>query len=183
MVLLLRRLPHIAYRIDKIQTELYDGASAATLTLTGTAPTVSYRLKISLSGVDTTGDVTINGTETLNFSGTNPQLTKTTLDANTLPAVTTTNLSCSILIQCIDKTGSPIYTEVETPIKIRYEIETRMVNVNNVYLPQRVSYAVTKDTVAKEGSVIRYNNNDFIVKNDEELPLLNGRELYRILYF
>src|SRR5574344_1282829 len=112
-----------AYIVASSIQELYDAASAATLTLTGIAPTVAYRLRITLSGADCAGTVTMDGTETLKFTAATTKITTTNLTANALPTVTTANLSCNILIECLTTGGAPIYAETTTLIKVRHEPE------------------------------------------------------------
>ena len=71
-------LNQTGYRVLRSVKKLYDDDSASTLTLTGAAPAVNYRLRLTLSGDDCSGAVTINGTETLTFTVAGTTTTTTT---------------------------------------------------------------------------------------------------------
>lgn len=172
-----------AYIVTSSIAELYDAASAATLTLTGTAPTVPYRLRITLSGADCTGTVTINGSETLTFVAAGKKVTTTTLTANSLPTITTANLNCNILIECLDVGGSPIYAETTTLIKVRHEPESATVRDPMGNFTTYNGYVMVRNSTITLGDKIRINTTDYQVKRIEPQKWLDGTETHRIVYF
>ena len=172
-----------AYIVASSIQELYDAASAATLTLTGIAPTVAYRLRITLSGADCAGTVTIDGTETLTFTAATPKITTTNLTANALPTVTTANLSCNILIECLTTGGAPIYAETTTLIKVRHEPELVTIREPSGNFTTYNGYVMVRNSTITLGDKIRINSTDYHAKRIEPQSWLDGTETYRIVYF
>lgn len=172
-----------AYIVASSIQELYDAASAATLTLTGIAPTVAYRLRITLSGADCTGTVTIDGTETLKFTAATTKITTTNLTANALPTVTTANLSCNILIECLTTGGAPIYAETTTLIKVRHEPELVTIREPSGNFTTYNGYVMVRNSTITLGDKIRINSTDYHAKRIEPQSWLDGTETYRIVYF
>lgn len=175
--------PTSAYIVASSITELYDDDSAATLTLTDTAPTVNYRLRITLSGTDCAGTVTIDGTETLTFTAAGKKVTTTTLTANSLPTVTTSGLNCNILIECLDVGGSPIYSETTTAIKVRHEPELVTIREPSGNFTTYNGYVMVRNSTITLGDKIRINSTDYHAKRIEPQSWLDGTEVYRIVYF
>jgi hypothetical protein len=172
-----------AYIVASSIQELYDAASAATLTLTGIAPTVAYRLRITLSGADCAGTVTMDGTETLKFTAATTKITTTNLTANALPTVTTANLSCNILIECLTTGGAPIYAETTTLIKVRHEPELVTIREPSGNFTTYNGYVMVRNSTITLGDKIRINSTDYHAKRIEPQSWLDGTETYRIVYF
>jgi len=95
-----------AYRVVKGKHKLYDDTTAATLNLTGSLPSVPFRVAVTLSSVtghtDVAGTVTV-GSETLTFTTATRKTTTTLLSA--LPTITTSGLNCNILVEAITSAG------------------------------------------------------------------------------
>ena len=108
---------------------LYNDLSAATLVLTNTAPTVTFRCKITLSvsGAhnDVTGSVTVNA-EVMTFTSATTKITTTNLTA--LPTITCQNLNCNVKIWCIDTGNADIYQTSYADFVCRWE------DVNKVFM-------------------------------------------------
>lgn len=172
-----------AYIVASSIQELYDAASAATLTLTGIAPTVAYRLRITLSGADCAGTVTMDGTETLKFTAATTKITTTNLTANALPTVTTANLSCNILIECLTTGGAPIYAETTALIKVRHEPELVTIREPSGNFTTYNGYVMVRNSTITLGDKIRINSTDYHAKRIEPQSWLDGTETYRIVYF
>lgn len=178
--------PHSASWVVKSNKILYSGLSSATLTITATAPTVNYRLKITPSSVtghtDLSGTMVV-GTETITLSGTTPKTTTYTNTAGTRPAITCSNIDCSLLIECLDTLGHAIQEETLTAIQIRYEPTTKPYMGPGGTWTQSASYAMVVNSSIGIGSVIRYLSKDYTVAQTEAFSWIDGSEVYRILYF
>lgn len=181
--MLLLNFPTTAYIVSSAVHELYDDDSAATLTLTGTAPTVNYRLRITLSGTDCAGTVTIDGTETLTFSAAGTKQTTTTLTANSLPTVTTANLNCNILIECLNVGGAEIMAETTTAIKVRHESDLVTVRNPEGNWTTYNGYVMVRNSTIDLSDKIRINSTDYTPKRIEPQYWLDGTETHRIVYF
>lgn len=176
--------PHTAYLVTKASHELYAGVTSATLTLTGSLPSVSFRVAVTLSSVtghpDCTGSVSV-GSETLTFTSAGKKTTTTALSA--LPTITTSGLDCDILIEAITTGGAPVFVETLTTLKIRFEPTTKaFVNAVGIWT-QSSAYCMVVNSTIQIGDVIRYNSADYPVRQIEALNWLDGTEIYRILYF
>lgn len=123
------RFLHLAKRCTESNHKLYDATSAATLTLTGTLPTVAFRCRVTLSSAvghtDCVGSVTVGSETATAFLAAGSKLTTTNLTA--LPVITTTNLDCHILIEAIDSGGQPIRGTVETDLPCKIEIKSKSI--------------------------------------------------------
>lgn len=172
-----------AYIVASSIQVLYDDTSSATLTLTGSAPTVAYRLRITLSGADCVGTVTINGSEVLTFTAAGIKVTTTNLPANTLPTVTTSNLRCNILIECLTTGGAPIYAETTTLIKVRHEPEFVTIREPTGTFTTYNGYVMVCNSTITLGDKIRINSTDYHAKRIEPQTWLDGTETHRIVYF
>jgi phage gp37-like protein len=83
----------------------------------------------------------------------------------------------------IDTGGADVMTETLTALKIRFE-PTSKTYMNTIGAwTQSQAYAMVINSTIKINDVIRYNSTDYPVKQIEAFNLLNGNELYRILYF
>ena len=175
-------LNQTGYRVLRSIKELYDDDSAATLTLTGTAPTVNYRLRITLSGDDCDGTITINATETLRFYAAGTKVTTTHLTADVLPTVTTVNLSCNILIECIDTGGSPIYEETALEIDCRFQ-DTQKAFIDPTGKWTNSSAIVyTNEDSCNIGTTFSYDGYDYNIAQVSIMTDLDGAEEGRKLY-
>ena len=188
---------HAAYVVTKTNWQLYSGLTAATLTLTGAAPTVSFRCAITLSTTtghsDCSGTVIVNA-EVITFVGATKKTS--TLSLSGLPTITTANLDCNILVECIDASGASIQNTVNTPIKIRWEDYTKAIqDAQGNWGMATGSKAYTKDMTIGDLAVIQFDKlNDtnpagataklYKVNSTQEIGMtLGGRTLYRVLYF
>ena len=172
--------PHTAYYVTTAQHVLFSGASASTLTLTGTKPTVNFRCQVTLSGTDCVGSVVV-GAETLSFTQASKKVTTTLLTA--LPTVTTNSLNCNVEILAIDSAGAPVLDETLKAIKIRFEPTSKAyINAAGQWI-QSSAYCLVVDPTIALDSVIRYNSLDYIVTQIESMIWLDGTELYRTVYF
>lgn len=176
--------PHDAYWVNRGVKTLYDDVpTESPITLTGSAPSVSFRVKVTISAVtdheDCTGTVNINS-ETLTFTKAATKLSTTLLTV--LPTVTYSGLDCNIAITCIDSMGVVINGETLTAFKMRFEAtsKTYMDRLGN--WTQSEAFAMTTSPVGL-ADIVRYGGIDYEVKKVESYPWLDGTELYRILYF
>jgi hypothetical protein len=128
------RFLHHALLVTKAVHELFDGTSTSTLTLTGTKPSVSFRCRVTVSSVtnhtDCVGNVVVGG-ESLAFNTTTTQSKLTTSTLTALPVVTTANLDCYILIECINISGQPIQYTTETALPCKIEQVSKRVQEEN----------------------------------------------------
>ena len=169
------------YRITRSNHVLFSGASSPSLALTGDAPTIPYRLRITLSGDDCSGSVTINGAETLVFAAAGKKLTTTTLAANTLPTITTANITCNILVECIDTSGADITTENLTLIDSRIDLKQ-----SGFYSPTgtwtKTDNVIYSNTSMSLGDVVRSNTTDYVIKKKDAYTDIGGTvEVYQYL--
>lgn len=176
--------PHTAYKVAVSSHVLFTGASASSISLTGTKPTVSFRCQVRLYSAtdhtDCVGSVVVNA-ETLTFTQASKKVTSTLLTA--LPTVTSSNLDCMVEIIAIDAAGNIIIDESNTAIKIRFEPTTRAyINKEGQWI-QSSAYCMVVDPTILPDSTIIYNGVRYIINEVEALPWLDGTELYRILYF
>ena len=180
----LLNFPHNAYLVTLEDHVLYDGLSSSSITLTGTLPQSTFRVSVSLYPVsghsDCVGSVIV-GSETLTFISVGTKKTTNALTA--LPIITTSNIDCNMLIEAITTNGDKIKTEVLTAKKVRWEPTTKAFTSPSGALTQCVAYAMIRDTTIKIHDTIRYLGTDYIVKQIEAFPWLDGKELYRVLYF
>jgi hypothetical protein len=111
---------------------LYNDLSAATLVLTNTAPTVTFRCKITVSvdgaHSDVAGTVTVNA-EVMTFTSATTKTTTTNLTV--LPTITTANLDCKVVITCIDTGGVAIYLNTYADFVCRWE-DVNVLFMNNL---------------------------------------------------
>jgi hypothetical protein len=166
-------LNSVVYRVDKEAKELYDGLSAATLTLTGTAPSESYRCLVELSSVaghtDCSGTVTV-GTETLTFSAARAKQTAVLL--STLPEVTTSGIDCHVKISCQDAQGATIFTETEVLLTARFIEASKAYWGPTGIWTQSSAQVLSLDEISI-GDTIRHNSQDYIAKAVIAFPRLD----------
>jgi len=142
---------------------LYNNLSAATLVLTNTAPTVTFKCKITVSvnGVhnDVTGSVTVYA-EVISFTSATTKTTTNSLTA--LPTVTCQNLDCNVKITCIDTGLTDIYQHSYADFFCRWE-DVNVLFMNNLgawtqsnaKVVCKEAYAVG-DYLRKDGTTTEY---------------------------
>jgi hypothetical protein len=168
-----------AYKIVKGNYTLFSGTSASSLVITSTAPSIPFRLKITASGTDCAGTITVNGSETLTYVIAGTKTTTTVLSA--LPTITTANLDCTITITCLDAAGAPIQGETLTPIMIRLEAyQSGFWNAEGTWT--KADDQVFCKTLMSVGDIIRCNSIDHTIVKVEDNPNLGGiSEFYTYL--
>jgi len=178
------KLTDPAYLVTKASHSLYNAASAATLTLTGALPSVSFRCSVRLytatGKTDCAGRVTV-GSENLDFLVAGKKITATLLTA--LPIVTTTNLNCMVEILAIDSGGAPIVAETLTAIDIKYRDETKYFSSSIGDFVIRPAHCTTDETASQIGDVIRYAGVDHVIKAIHPTDDRHGLEIKRKLEF
>jgi hypothetical protein len=112
---------------------LYNNLSAPSpLVLTGAAPAVTFKCKITLSvsgaHTDCNGSVTVNA-EIISFTQAGTKTTTTNLTV--LPAVTCQNLDCQVKITCIDTGNADIYQHSYADFFCRWE-DVNVLFMNNL---------------------------------------------------
>jgi hypothetical protein len=177
--------PHDAYLVTKAAVSLFDGTLTASPTI-GSWPTgITGRCKVTISSVaghtDVAGTITI-GSETLTFSQAGTKQTTANLTAK--PTITSSGLDCHCHITVIDVGGADVIAETLTALKIKYEyVASGFYQPTGVWTSYSGSYALTKSRLPNKNDIIRYNGDDLVITKIEPFFLLNGNELYRILYF
>jgi hypothetical protein len=175
-----------AYKVSVGHHILFNGLSSATLTLTGSAPSVPFRVAVSLLAAsdhtDLSGTVVVGG-ETLTFT----QATRktTTVALTSLPGITTANIDCAVLVEAISVGGAPIEDETLTAIKIRMISKIKSVpSPLGGFTSTKESYALSwaSDDV-DAGDIIRYGGEDFPVADIDSLRGFASSELVRKLLF
>lgn len=162
---------------------LYNGLSAPTLVLTGTAPAQNFRLAITLSTAtghtDCAGTVTINGTETLTFTQAAKKTTTNSLTA--LPTITTSGIDCNVLVTCITAGGSDIYQVTYEDFDCRWEdtqdaflTPTGSWTLSSAKVIAKAAYVVN-DVIRKYGTTTEYT-----IKKVLAAPDLSGDEEFRV---
>lgn len=173
-----------AYLVTKAAHSLYNAASAATLTLTGTLPSVTFRCSVRLytaaGKTDCTGSVVV-GSETLAFAGSGKKTTTTLLTA--LPVVTTSNLNCMIEIIALNSGGAEIQSETLTAIDIKFRDEAEYYSQAIGGFVKRPAQCVTDETTSQINDVIRYSGTDYPIKAIHTKRDRLGIERRRILQF
>lgn len=190
----LLNFPHDASLVRFSNYELYDGIALTTLTPLEDEPTDTFKIKATVSGgTSNTGSITITGslsgtskTETLTFSNSGSKSGSNTYD--TISSITTSGFTNeatvpNIKIECLNSSGQKILLETLTALKVRWESTTKaFLNSSGVYT-QCAAFAMVVYSDINLGDTIRYQSRDYKVNQIEAYPLLNGNELYRILYF
>lgn len=172
-----------AYRVVKGNHKLYDDTTAATLTLTGSLPSVSFRVAVTLSSVtghtDCAGSVVV-GSETLTFTAAGKKTTTTALSA--LPTITTSGLDCHILVEAITTGGAPIIEETAIALRTRFEdTQKSYLNSQGIWSKsQAIAYVM--DSSCDIGTKFSQGGYDYTVEQVSAYPDLRGNEVYRKLY-
>jgi hypothetical protein len=166
--------------------ELYDNLSAATLTLTGSTPTVPFRVAVTLSAsgthADCVGHIYVNG-EDLNFLVAGKKSTTTTLTA--LPTITTSGLDCNILITCLSTSGTELQKETDTTIAVDWDESQRWVSTpSGVWTQVDQTSCETDDFTAQMGDNVIHNSKIYPIKNIKDgEQTISGTVLTRIFQF
>ncbi len=174
------------YRVQKANWELYNDTSAATLTLTGNAPTVSYRLRIATSSVtghtDCVGTLTINGTETLTFTQASTKISTTYLTADTLPVVTTSGLDCNILIEVLSAGGAILQEETAKEIDCRFQDTQKSFRDASGNWSQSQAIAYVSESECIIGTIFSCGGYDYNIAQVSIMAGLDGSEEGRKLW-
>ncbi len=184
MSLKILEFPESAYLVTVANSKLYDAVpSSSPITVTGTAPSTSFRCKAKVIAVanhtDCSGSLII-GTETLTFTTSGQtKLTSVLLSSN--PTVSYVGLDCHILIEYIDASGAPIVTETSTATKIQFEnTASGFFNSSGQWTVYSGSYALCKDS-ANINDILRYNSTDMPIKKVDTEKWFS-KILYYIFY-
>ena len=176
-------LKQSCYKVTKANHILYSGLSAATLTLTGTLPTVGFRTAVTLSSTtghtDCAGTVVVGG-ETLTFTAAGKKLTTTNLSA--LPVITTANLDCTVLIEAITTGGAPIIKETQTAIYCRLQnTQKSFLNPSGEWA-QSAAIAYTNDSALVIGAELLVGSTYYNIAQVSAHVNKAGTEIFRKLY-
>lgn len=178
------KLTDPAHLVTKAAHSLYNAASAATLTLTGTLPSVSFRCSVRLytatGKTDCAGRVTV-GSENLDFLVAGKKTTTTLLTA--LPVVTTANLNCVIEIIALNSGGAEILTETLTAIDIKFRDEAEYYSQAIGGFVKRPAHCTTDETSSQVNDIIRFNGMDHPIKAIHTIDGRHGLEIKRKLEF
>jgi hypothetical protein len=172
------------YRVVRENWELYDALSAATLTLTGTLPTVSFKCAITVTSAtghtDCAGTVTV-GSETKTFTTSGQRLTTTNL-LTALPVVTTSGLDCNILIEALNSGGANIIDEYQVEIDCRFQNTQKsfMNSTGQWTQSQAIAYVTNSDFSI--GDTFSIDDYDYTISQISAHVDLDGDEEFRKLY-
>lgn len=174
------------YRVTKANWELYNDTSAATLTLTGNTPTVTYRLRVTTSSTtghtDCAGALTVNGTETVTFTQASTKQTTTTLAADLLPTVTTSGLDCNILIEVLSVGGAILQEETAKEIDCRFQDTQKSFRDASGEWSTTQAIAYVSESSCIIGSIFSCNGYDYNIAQVSIMTGLDGSEEGRKLY-
>lgn len=153
-----------AYKVVTAAKQLYSGLTAASLTMTATAPAEAFRVAITLSAItghaDVAGTVTV-GSEVITFTTATRKTTTTLLSAR--PVVQCANLDCNILVECINSGGAPITAETTTAIKVLVETnQGGFFDANGVWI--KTDDLIMSETLMAVGDRVRVGAQDYIIK-------------------
>ncbi len=171
------------YKITKANHVLYSGLSAATLTLTGSLPSVAFRCAVTISSTtghtDCAGSVVV-GSETLTFAAAGKKATTVSLSA--LPVITTSGLNCNILVEAITTGGAPIQQETLTAVACRFQnTQTSFMDPTGEWTKSQ-AIAYVSDSGFEIGSIFRYGGQDYHIAQVSAHCDLEGDEVFRKLY-
>lgn len=171
------------YRVTKANHTLYDGLSAAALSLTGSLPSVAFRCAVTLSTAtgrtDCAGSVVV-GSETLAFTAAGKKITTVSLSA--LPTITTANIDCNILVEAITTGGAPIQEETHTEIYCRFQNTQKAFQNSAGEWTQSQAVAFVSDSNLVLGSVFSFDGYDYSIAQVSAHADLDGDEVFRKLY-
>lgn len=168
-----------AYKVVRADHVLFSGVPAATLTLTGSLPSVPFRCEVATAGAGTV----VVGSESLVFAAAGRK--RSTVDLVVLPTITTSGLTGTVTITAIQPSGAPLQIDTLTAIKIRMKTKTKSIpSPTGGWQSIRESYALSwaADGVVV-GDIIRYDGQDHTVSAVEKLRGFASSELVRKLMF
>ncbi len=173
--------------VTKAAASLYDGNSAATLTLLAWPTGKTGRLKITISAIsghtDVSGTISV-GSEAIVFTQAGTKLTTTSLTAN--PVITCANLDCHVHITVVDVAGQDILVETLSDVAISWNDTSHWVQVaEGKYTSMVETTATTDDTSVVVGSVLRKTGEttDYTVRAVKKIKDRMGQEIKRKLTF
>lgn len=157
---------------------------------TGPVPAVPFRLAITVSAVDghtmVAGTVTVAGEE-IEFEEATRLVSSE--DLTELPEISTEDLDCYIVIECITPGGAPIEKETLAPITVVVFPKTRILRDSSGSGSQETNYDVRTKTLLKIGDRIRYQDPhqggliDIYVKDiSGAVDLEDNTQPFRVLY-
>jgi hypothetical protein len=153
-----------AFKVVSAAKQLYNGLTAASLTMTSTAPAEAFRVAVTLSPItghtDVVGSVTV-GSEVLAFTAATRKTTTTLLSAR--PGISCANLDCNILVECINSGGAPIYEETTTAIKVLLETnQSGFYDASGAWI--KTDDLIMSETPMAVGDRVRVGSTDYIIR-------------------
>ena len=173
------------YKVNITNWVLYnDEPAASPITLTNTAPAVSFRCRATVTSAtghtDCTGSLVI-GTETLTFTASGQKKT-TTIPLTSLPTVTYTGLDCTILIEAIDLSGANIKEETATTLKCRFQNTQKTFLEATGKFAQAQAIAYTDESGCEIGTKFSFGGYDYDIAQTAVMTGLSGSEEGRKLW-
>ena len=186
-------LKSVVYKVSYTPWTLFASAALSTLSPLSAAPTVDFKVKVTLAGgTSNSGTVTINGsldgvskTETLTFTAAG--IKQCTLTLDTVTSITTTGLADeavkpTVTVTCYDTSGAAINHETLTSIKAGWRVKRNTQNTGGANFTTDNSFVLTTDTTVQNGTVLRYNGKDYQVQEFETITKPSGRIFLLKLY-
>ncbi len=179
-------LKHSCYKVTRSPWQLFQGNASATLTLTGSAPTVPFRIEasvLSISGhTDCAGKVLDGGVALAPDFAASGQKRTGVNSHTTLPVVTTQGLDCQVTINAIDQQGAPIYQEsVSAAIRCRWLAKQKSFQDSEGLWQISAAEVLTQDTSLNANDTVRYGGADYVVGMVDPKAKLSGVEFLRRL--
>lgn len=178
-------LKHTCYLVSKAPWTLYDGLSAASLTLTKAWPTsftgrVAVTVESATGRTDCAGTVTV-GSETKTFAASGQRLTFTTF-LSSLPAISTSGMDCNILVEVLTTSGQPYHEETLTAVTCRWTAKQKSFKNSMGQWETSSAEVLTTSTACNVTDTLRYGGIDHVVGEVTPYSKLSGREFLRRLY-
>jgi hypothetical protein len=172
-------LKTVGYRVIRSNWLLHNATSSPTLTLIADAPAIPFRLKITLSGPDCAGTVSVNS-EAIDFIQAGAKLSSGLLTS--LPTITTSGLNCIVKVECIDVGGAPIVSDIISLITCRFSNVQKSYRDATGIWTQSDGQLLTTDSACNVGGLLQIENKDYYIKQMESYAKLSGREFLRRLF-
>jgi hypothetical protein len=126
--------------------------------------------------------MTINGSEVRTFTQASTQITTTNLAANSLPAVTTANMDCNILIEVLSTGGAILQEETSKEIDCRFQdTQKSFMNAAGEW-SQSQAIAYVSESSCIIGSIFSCNGYDYNIAQVSIITGLDGSEEGRKLW-
>ncbi len=169
---------------------LYDGLTSELDLSAAETPIEAFRLAITVSPA--TGHTTVEGTVHIDEEGLEfIEATRLTNeeDLTELPDISTADLDCNILIECISTTGEPLFRETLVPITCVVFPKTSVRRDPNGSGFMETTYNIYTEAALKIGDQIRYtdphqgNSIDIYVKDrSSAVDLEDNTQPFNVLY-